>query len=57
MTDGYARGKGLRQPTPLTVLATEHFNSEIPGRVLAGDLDAGIALFPEPMKGVRTALV
>ncbi|MEU3563820.1 LysR substrate-binding domain-containing protein [Kitasatospora sp. NPDC006786] len=41
----------------LTVLTTEHFSSEIPGRVLAGDLDVGIALFPAPMKGVRGALV
>jgi DNA-binding transcriptional LysR family regulator len=41
----------------LTVLASEHFSSEIPGRVLAGDLDVGIALFPEPMPGVRSTLV
>jgi DNA-binding transcriptional LysR family regulator len=41
----------------LSVLATEHFSSEIASRVLAGDLDVGIALFPEPMKGVRSALV
>ena len=38
----------------LTVIATEHFSSQIPGRVLAGELDVGLALFPEPMRGVRS---
>jgi DNA-binding transcriptional LysR family regulator len=38
----------------LTVVASEMFSSEIPGRVLAGELDVGIALFPETMRGVRT---
>ena len=37
----------------LTVIATEHFSSQIAGRVLAGELDVGLALFPEPMRGVR----
>lgn len=46
-----------RDSPNLTVLATEHFSSEIPGRVLAGDLDVGIALFPEQMRGVRSTLV
>jgi DNA-binding transcriptional LysR family regulator len=41
----------------LTVIASEHFSSEVPGRVLAGELDVGLALFPEPMRGVRTRLV
>jgi DNA-binding transcriptional LysR family regulator len=38
----------------LTVIATEHFSSQIPGRVLTGELDVGLALFPEPMRGVRS---
>lgn len=41
----------------VTVVASEGFSSQIPGRVLAGELDAGIALFPEPMRGVRTELL
>lgn len=38
----------------MTVIASELFSAEIPGRVLAGELDVGLALHPEPMKGVRT---
>jgi DNA-binding transcriptional LysR family regulator len=38
----------------VTVIASELFSSEIPGRVLAGELDVGLALFPEPMRGVRS---
>jgi DNA-binding transcriptional LysR family regulator len=38
----------------VTVIASEHFSSEIPGRVLAGELDIGLALFPEPMRVVRS---
>ena len=38
----------------LTVIASELFSSEVPGRVLAGELDVGLALFPEPMPGVRS---
>jgi len=38
----------------VTVVASEHFSSEIPGRVLAGELDIGLALFPERMRGVRS---
>ena len=41
----------------LTVIPSESFSSEIPGQVLAGELDVGIALFPEPMRGVRTAVL
>jgi DNA-binding transcriptional LysR family regulator len=41
----------------VTVIATELFSSKIPGSVLAGELDIGIALFPEPMRGVRSAPV
>jgi DNA-binding transcriptional LysR family regulator len=37
----------------LTVVASELFSAEIPGRVLAGQLDVGIALHPEPMTGIR----
>jgi hypothetical protein len=39
----------------MTVIASELFSAEIPGRVLTGELDVGIALHPEPMTGIRTA--
>lgn len=38
----------------LTVIASESFSAQIPGRVLAGELDVGVALFPESMRGVRS---
>jgi DNA-binding transcriptional LysR family regulator len=38
----------------VTVVASELYSSEIPGRVLGGELDVGLALFPEPMRGVRS---
>src|SRR4029077_4959070 len=38
----------------VTVIASEVFSAEIPGRVLAAELDIGLALFPEPMRGVRS---
>jgi DNA-binding transcriptional LysR family regulator len=38
----------------MTVIASELFSAEIPGRVLAGELDIGLALHPEPMAGIRT---
>lgn len=38
----------------VTVIASEFFSSEIPGRVLAGEQDVGLALFPKPMRGVRS---
>src|ERR1700721_696357 len=41
----------------LTVIASELFSSEVPGRVLAGEVDVGLALFPEPMRGVRSRLL
>jgi len=41
----------------VTVVASESFSGQIPGRVLAGELDAGLALFPEPMRGVRSELL
>jgi len=37
----------------VTVIASELFSAEIPGRVLAGELDIGLALHPEPMRGVH----
>ena len=43
-----------RDSPNLTVVASERFSSDIAGRVLAGELDVGIALFPEPMRGVRS---
>jgi DNA-binding transcriptional LysR family regulator len=41
----------------LTVIASELFSSEVPGQVLAGELDVGLALFPAPMRGVRSRLL
>src|SRR4029077_14802501 len=41
----------------VTVIASECFSAQIPGRVLAGELDVGLALFPEPMRGVRSELL
>jgi DNA-binding transcriptional LysR family regulator len=38
----------------VTVVPSELFSAEIPGRVLAGELDIGIALHPEPMRGICT---
>ena len=38
----------------VTVIASELFSAEIPGRVLAGEFDVGVALHPEPMRGVRS---
>jgi DNA-binding transcriptional LysR family regulator len=35
-----------------TVIASELFSAEIPGRVLGGELDVGLALHPEPMTGI-----
>jgi DNA-binding transcriptional LysR family regulator len=42
-----------RDSPNMTVIASELFSAEIPGRVLAGELDVGLALHPEPMRGVR----
>ena len=36
----------------VTVIPSQLYGAEIPGRVLAGELDIGLALFPEPMRGV-----
>jgi DNA-binding transcriptional LysR family regulator len=41
----------------MTVIASELFSAEIPGRVLAGELDLGLALHPEPMTGIRTEVL
>lgn len=38
----------------MTVVPSELFSAEIPGHVLAGDVDVGVALQPEPMRGVRS---
>src|SRR6267142_3890140 len=43
-----------RDSPNLTVVASELFSSEIPGRVLAGEQDIGLAMFPVPMRGVRS---
>jgi DNA-binding transcriptional LysR family regulator len=39
----------------ITVVPSELFSAEIPGQVLAGKVDVGIALQPESMRGVRSA--
>jgi DNA-binding transcriptional LysR family regulator len=45
----------VEHDTPnVTVIASELFSAEIPARVLAGELDVGVALHPEPMRGVRS---
>jgi DNA-binding transcriptional LysR family regulator len=36
----------------MTVIPSEMFSAEIPGRVLVGELDIGLALHPEPMTGI-----
>lgn len=38
----------------MTVIASELFSAEVPGGVLAGELDIGLALHPEPMTGIST---
>src|SRR6266403_4392939 len=38
----------------VTLIASESFSAQIPGRVLAGELDVGLALFPESVRGVRS---
>ena len=46
---------GVEHDSPnMTVIASELFSAEIPARVLAGELDVGLALRPEPMRGVRS---
>src|SRR5882757_5141982 len=43
----------VESDTPnMTVIASELFSAEIPGRVLGGELDVGLALHPEPMTGI-----
>src|ERR1700729_3503627 len=39
----------------MTVVPVELFSAEIPGRVLAGELDVGIPLHPEPPAGICPA--
>ena len=41
----------------MTVIPSELFSAEISGRVLAGELDVGLALHPEPMARIRTEVV
>jgi len=41
----------------LTVVARELFSAAIPERLLAGDLDIGLALHPQPIGGVRSELL
>ena len=41
----------------VTVIASECFSAQIPGRLLGGELDAGLALFPESRRGVRSELL
>ena len=38
----------------MTIVPSEVFSAEIPGRVLAGKVDVGLALEPEPMRGVSS---
>src|ERR1700747_3392632 len=38
----------------MTIVPSEVFSAEIPARVLAGKVDVGVALHPEPMRGVRS---
>src|ERR1700759_4858863 len=38
----------------VTVIASELFSAEVPSRVLAGELDVGLALHPEAMGGWRS---
>ena len=38
----------------MTIVPSEVFSAAIAGRVLAGKVDVGLALHPEPMRGVRT---
>jgi len=38
----------------MTVVPSELFSAEISGQVLAGKVDVGVALQPEPMRGVRS---
>src|SRR5580692_6356900 len=40
----------------LSVIPAELFSAEIPRRILAGEQDIGLALHPEPTRGVRSEL-
>ena len=49
---------GVENDNPnITVIASELFSAEISGRVVAGELDIGLALHPEPMTGIRTEVL
>jgi DNA-binding transcriptional LysR family regulator len=38
----------------MTIVPSELFSADVPGGVLAGKVDVGLALHPEPMRGVRS---
>ena len=41
----------------VTVIPSELFSAAIPGQLLAGKVDVGLALHPEPMRGVRSEVL
>jgi DNA-binding transcriptional LysR family regulator len=41
----------------MTVIPSELFSARIPGRVLAGTVEVGLALHPDPMRGVHSELL
>jgi DNA-binding transcriptional LysR family regulator len=41
----------------ITIVPSEVFSAQIPGRLLAGKVDVGIALLPDPMRGIRSELL
>jgi DNA-binding transcriptional LysR family regulator len=41
----------------MTIVPSESFSAEIAGRVLAGKVDVGLSLHPEPMRGVRSEVL
>ena len=43
-----------RDSPNMTVIANELYSAEIPSQILAGELDIGLALHPEPMRGVNS---
>ena len=46
-----------RDSPNMTVIPSELFSAEIPACVLAGKVEVGLALHPEPMRGVRSELL
>jgi DNA-binding transcriptional LysR family regulator len=41
----------------MTIVPSEVFSAEIPGRILAGKIDVGLAVHPEQMRGVHIELL